>query len=334
MPHNNWTTKLGPLNRPKPLRNSGNKLHLSNRYYGHSCILADHSGVKSDTPIHGVFQHGAFIYSAAAHFGKSFNHLRFFVWNEAVAFATLRDGVKEVNVIGSPLVYLTDRSVPIRRLDVVSEPRLLLVPSHGLLHGDCHSSIGDFLERSKHFGLQRAAVMLHANEFGDPSIRDLVTGAGHTPVSCWRDKSSLYDLDFIPRLLKFLSEYDILIWDSPSTAFFYALYLGLDARILLPASGGLNQEESLRCGELGTEYRSFMMWPSNDYDLDRCRREAVTELGFEHKKSSEELKQLLGFDDPFRQTQAKFLQFVLLSRLRFLSLWRDVGTLPYEGRGK
>tara|TARA_B100000768_G_scaffold179741_1_gene198080 strand:- start:2060 stop:3016 length:957 start_codon:yes stop_codon:yes gene_type:complete len=88
-------------------------MYPDNSWYSHRYILAKYCKVKNDLPIFGSMVHGYI--PLASRFKNKFNIIsgkrkftmaNFFFWNKKQVMYSKRNGVKNVNAIGAPFLYL------------------------------------------------------------------------------------------------------------------------------------------------------------------------------------------------------------------------------------
>jgi hypothetical protein len=281
-------------------------MHLSNYYYGHQNILSKYCGVASTKKIFGMVAHGVDI-GTSFDIRRVFRRLPFLVWNPLLAALYIRQDWSKVVVIGSPLLYVEDVSP--NRLSMGNSQRNQewagFAPHH-IEPGAGRLQLRQFLSDLQKIDCPKGfPIYLHKNEFEDTFCLDLVNDFGFIPATVWKQGDSIFKEDFVMDLIAELRKFDIVIASQPTTAFWYAAYLGIDARVLNATDG--QQVERTRSTLLNADYRGHIFWPSTVFDRQKIRESADEELGISFKLAPKDLSRVLGFDSVWKQLLARFV---------------------------
>jgi hypothetical protein len=281
-------------------------MHLTNYYYGHQNVLAKYCGVAPKKRIFGMVAHGVDI-GTEFKIRPVFRRLPFLVWNPLLAELYIGRDWRKVVTIGSPLLYVEDVSpnrLPID--DSQRDQEWAGFAPHHIDPGAGRLQLRQFLSDLQKIDCQKGfPIYLHKNEFEDVFCRDLVQHFGFVPATVWKQSNSIYKEDFIIELIAEMRRFDVIIASNATTAFWYAAYIGIDARVLNATDG--QEVEKTRSTLLNTDYRSHIFWPSANFDLQKVRESADEELGRSYKVEPKDLSRLLGFDSVWKQLSARFV---------------------------
>jgi hypothetical protein len=281
-------------------------MHLTNYYYGHQYVLAKYCGVTTTRKIFGIVAHGVYI-GTEIKIRHIFRRLPFLVWNPLLASVYIRQGWGKVAVIGSPLLYL----------EGVSPNRLPIDDSHGnqnwagfaphhIEPGAGRLQLRQFLSDLQKTDCPKGfPIYLHKNEYEDTVCRDLVQDFGFIPATVWQHSNSIFKDDFIIDLIAEMRKFDTIIASNAMTSFWFAAYIGIDARVLNATDG--QEIEKTRSTLLNADYRSHIFWPSASFDLQKIRESADEELGQDYKLEPKDLSRVLGFNSVWKQLLARFV---------------------------
>ena len=275
-------------------------MHLSNSYYGHKLVFARYCGVRPRKTIFGVIQHG--VDDGTAFPSQSFyRRLPFFVWNPMMAKFYSDRGWNRVVTIGSPILYVDFDELPRKTLiKNESQQRWVAFAPHHILPGAGRDLLREFLSELMKVDFPAGMkIYLHKNEFDDEECLHIVEEFGYVASTVWTGENAFWDENFIKKMILELQNFDVGIFSQAGTAFWYAVYAGLDARVLNMREG--QEIETRQVAIHGTEYRNHLFWPSNEFDLMKIRDSAGLELGVANKASPKLLADILGFTSLIKQ---------------------------------
>ena len=249
-----------------------------------------------------------------------FRRLPFFVWNPLLAeLYTNRNWTRPV-VIGSPLLYVEDLAITHMSIDSLEKVQKWaafaphhIVPTLGRLQ------LEKFLSalHSTDFPVG-SPIYLHGNEYEDTVCLNLVTEHGFIPATVWKQSDSIWNINFVRDLIAEFKIYNTIICEGATTAFWYAAFVGIDARVLTTTdSQRIEKDNSIL---FNTEYRSHIFWPSEAFNLQKIRESADKELGRDFKLEPDDLARELGFNSPLKQ----FVASLISSAARFRRVLRSV----------
>jgi hypothetical protein len=296
-------------------------MHLSNYYYGHSHVLAKYCGIKTKKKIYGVVQHG--VDDGTAFPSRAFfRRVPFFVWNAPLANLYHQRGWRKPIIIGSPILYLEDvHFLQKEKKSLVRDLVWVAFAPHHTIHGEGRKHLSAFLRELQDINFPRDhKVYLHRNEYEDYECRRMVEQYNFVPTTIWDSEDLFWDESFISRLIGEFNLFDVALFSQAGTAFWYAAYVGVDARVLNAAEG--QQIEMNLSKVLDQEFRSHIFWPSQDFDLKRIRDSAITELGVNYKMTTEDMSSVLGYQSLVNQFFAQLLALASRGRRTIRSIFR------------
>lgn len=259
-----------------------------NRFYGHIHVLAKYCGL-SDVPwLNGYLQHG---WNATDGFGNYLGSKRLadkFVWSKRCENVIKSNGVNNVIAIGAPWIYL-DESYP-QNKDSKKEG-VIVYPAHnsvGSNIGDTSLEYAIYLKNK--YG--STTVVLHKYDYLNQKIVKNYQNEGHTVT--WHGNGTPWEKDFDPNFLikqkKLLNEHEIVVSNVMSTAILYGLSLGLDVELGGPFDGSITNKDDL-ASQIGD---GKINWNNQVLNKNKLWQD---ELGFNLKKDSTELLQILNWDN-------------------------------------
>lgn len=285
-----------------------------NRFYGHVHLLAKYCGLQGSPWINGYLQHG---WNATDGFGNYLGSKRSankYVWSKRCENIIKQNGKKNVFAIGAPWLYLPDvypRVTNKNRSGVVAYPA----------HSSSWSKLGDtsfeyanFLKDK--YGL--VTVVLHRYDYANMKVKQTYESVGHQVKT--HGNGTPWENEFDPMFLKnqrdLLSGYSIVVSNIMSTPVLYATSLGLKAEIGGPVDYSITNadDKASQTGDGLTDWNSMIV---QSPDLWK------EELGFDCKKSPQELKEILGWGSKPKKSATFFFarsKDLLTGSNKFVSL--------------
>ncbi len=287
-------------------------MHPSNDYYGHDMILSWAASIHRPKRTFGYIQHG---WKPESGFPAGMRVVPFaplFVWSSANRTATAAQHPRHpVEAIGAPFLYLNELLKPALGLEPTKD--LLVYPCHQLrsspLASEVHTTL---IDQVRSLEAESITVNLHPYEFAD----------GATPTLYQADLPNAFvttnwlqppwvvsdDPTILVRQILQILDHRRVVSNCLTTALLYAAYLGRDARLLRhparrqpPTEGrGRALHESLEGASDGAALGAI----------------AATELGAEHLRSPDELRELMGWNSRGRSAMASAVRLFAAARGR------------------
>ena len=271
-------------------------MDTQNHFYSHAGVLARHCGLRRPRHLAGLLQHGWTATSpVAANFGD-FPHVdgrgrrRLLVWSHGSRAWSPEREPALTEAIGAPWLYLAQLvgRGPVGPSGADERPTLV-VPLHGTRvirrPGDHAALAAEVREREG-----AAVVSVHHEDLHD---LDLVRGwrsGGHDLVSF----GARTDPAFLPRQLGLMLGVGRVVSNRLSTAVLYAAALGIPVAVY-------GDPFTTQRDEHAAYERLVEVWP--EFHGERPDPEVTTalarrELGADHVRGPEELRDLLGWRRP------------------------------------
>lgn len=268
----------------------------ANDAYGHKAILARYAGVTGTPPILGYVQHG---WRAGAAFtdGTYAPGLRKFVWTRENERETSRNGLRPVEAIGAPFLYLLRIRADVP--DVVPGT-VLSFPFHSSPESSTVRHDAAYAEYLAGLGADRVTVCLHPHDFADPECHGAFAGRGFDVVK----NGDVYAHDFLDRQLDLTARHEWVTTNRACTALFYAAALGRRVTI----GGPMYAIESERGEVFENEGAAFEELQRERYPQllgegvagAEAKALGEVELGGDQLRSPGEVRQLFGWNQPQR----------------------------------
>jgi hypothetical protein len=260
-----------------------------NRFYGHLHILAKYCGLDGQPWLNGYLQHG---WNATDGFGNYLGSKRIsnkFVWSKRCEAIIRKNGNNNVQAIAAPWLYLEDifpLSHNIEKAGIIAYPA----------HTATWSKMGDTTKEYSKFLRDKygpVTVVLHRYDYADKSKIENFEGIGHivkthgvgTP---WETN---FDLLFLKKQRDLIAKHATVVSNTFSTAILYATSLGLNAEIGGPIDYSLTNIDD-KVSQVGD---GSINWNDLISDKNIQKKLWIEELGLNCKRSSEELREILGW---------------------------------------
>ncbi len=270
----------------------------ANHYYGHSDILRKYCDLDTAPLLAGRLQHGwdPVLGTHAIHFKEPWPD---FIWSRRNLTTCAQQGLRAVP-IGAPALYLP----PVQNA-APSEPKSLLAyPFHGWekqrLHGDL-GRYGDALEELVADGFGPVTVCLYWLEHDDPEIRDIFVRKGFSVVTNGHRDDNL---EFLINQRQSLLDHAYVTSNRVCTAAFYALAFDRPFFLHGPPAGVAQSKDPTGEQFAAWQQREFPMLCRDKFNGAPLREIGERELGMEFKRSPEQLRELLMWNDADRHRRS------------------------------
>jgi hypothetical protein len=260
------------------------------RFYGHLHILAKYCGFDGQPWLNGYLQHG---WNATDGFGNYLGSKRVsnkFVWSKRCEEIIRKNGKNNVFAIGAPWVYLED-VYPLTKNQ--KNENVIAYPAHTSTWskmGDTSKEYSEYLKDK--YG--SVTVVLHRYDYAEKSKIQNFESLGHkvTTHGVGTPWEKGFDLLFLKKQRDLIAKHSLVVSNTLSTAVLYATSLGLDAEIGGPIDYSItnNDDKISQAGDGLTDWNSLISDKNNQKTMWK------NELGLACKKSPEELKQILKWD--------------------------------------
>lgn len=271
-----------------------------NRFYGHVDVLAKYAGLEGTPFVNGYIQHG---WNATDGFGNYLGSRRFankYVWSKRCEDLIKKNGKDNVFAIGAPWIYLSDVYPQITN---VSRRGVIAYPAHS----STWSKIGNTSFEYSKFLKEKygtVTVVLHRYDFLDKEMKENYIYFGHqvTTHGIGTPWEKGFDSLFLKNQRDFLMNFSIITSNVTSTPILYGMSLGLKAEIGGPVDYSItnSDDKASQVGDGKTDWKLM---------VEKKLTFWQQELGFENKKSPQELKEILGWDPkPKKSTSYIFLR--------------------------
>ncbi|MEQ1787610.1 MAG: hypothetical protein ABL966_11195 [Acidimicrobiales bacterium] len=285
-------------------------MHPSNDYYGQEMILSWAASVHRPKRTFGYIQHGWKPESGFVAGMRMVPRAPLFVWSTANERATHALHPRHpVHAIGAPFLYLYEMMKPALQREPTKD--LLVYPCHQLRSEPLSREVhGSLVEQVREIGSDSITVNLHPYEIGDGETPELYATdlPGATVTTNWLQPPWVVSDDptiLVRQILQIL-DHRRVVSNCLTTALLYAAYLDRDARLLRhparrkPPTEGRGQalHEELERSTDGSALRAI----------------AGEELGAEHLRQPDDLREVMGWDSAFRTTVAAGVRWVSRAR--------------------
>ena len=265
-------------------------MFVDNNWYGQRYILSKYCNIK-DTNAFAAIQHGMLTRSQEELLGaRRFSFIPYLCWNQRVFEKLKFKGLKNVQIIGSPFIYL-DKIL--NKKNNLEQNGTIVFPSKSTYEKKREVNYKLLINESeKMFPGPYTVSIYHA---------DLNNDLSEFKRRNWKIVSfgKRSDKNFlIKNYLEILKNKNI-ICTSINTVFFYASYLKKNIKFLIKKNDNdivltKDQNQLLTQNLYNEEYPGIL---SNKLSRDQLYEIAKRELGFEHFKRPDELIELLGWNN-------------------------------------
>lgn len=314
------------------------KLGNYNDYYGHAYIAAQYCGIGSAyPPMDGIWPHGWTNPHVPLISWDARKEDRVFAWNERERSKAKMLGYIDPIVIGSPFIYLTNPEFsPDNR-------NLFVAPDHGtdLTEGVIEHHRELYVMELKQWlpMFDRVIVCLHAHDYGQPHVVSLFERAGCEVVLGARP----HDVESLYRVRSYLGDCGYATSNHIGTVVWYMAYAG--CRVFIAGNSPTllkslaqstdmvyveNAEAAAQADKHFDLRGDYPELPRSPQDAKKVIDLGIRELGYECRKSPEELQRFFGWT-PERLAMyypLKVMDQLLNRPLLFRSLRRLIGVKP------
>jgi hypothetical protein len=275
--------------------------------YGQREILIDYAGLDKSALLMGILQHGLSYMDdpteAATPRLRNFRRSPLWVYSERKAKFLSGYGHRNVRAIGAPWLYLPPASKsPTRQL--IPE-RYIVFPIHTSLSINVSPDANEIRNKIKFWksiaGDSQLTICLFWSDFLELSWRSVaesegvmvtVVGVGETPPQYWSPHSAR--VDFLTNLRTILSQNSHAIFETFTSAMFYAISTGLKVGYFPQAQLEIEFQLHGQADRWITENMSMVLGQFAD---PACFDELTNEmLGVESFRSPSELQELLSWE--------------------------------------
>ena len=269
----------------------------TNHWYGHAHILAEYAGLdpESPPPIRGIVQHGwTFVHGFGYH--NTDWGMAKFAWSDVCRRRGEAIGWRNYLVIGAPYLYL---------MEILDDPHqeregTIWYPFHGTLDYETvqgsHQALIDEIRDTEEGPV---TMCLYYVEYEDPEIRGLYEDAGFRVIThghrgrMWQGT----DRFFLFRQLGELRRHRRVASNRLTTAVLYGVAAGCEPAVY----GDPMEFVGARAGFDGTGLLEATLPDlfGKRIDLELARATTRTELGADFVMSPEELRYVLGWQEPW-----------------------------------
>lgn len=264
-------------------------MHPDNVFYGHRDVLGAYLGTETG-PIRAHLQHGWAPFCPVSRSIREIPKLPFLAWAQRDADVLSSIGVRNVDLIGAPFLYLRHvlgldddlaRGLP-------GDGSMLVYPTHGLerqeVGGDHDRYVAEISERAT----GPVTVVLYWVEFGQQAVRRRYEEAGFR-VTCHGLRE---DPAFLWRQVEEMLRHDIVSANAVMTALWYGASLGRNVSMFGPPA---TTQDAAYLAEWA-RYLSAK-WPELSGDGmsgSHALEAGEAQLGLSNRRSPGELAELLG----------------------------------------
>ena len=305
-------------------------MFLDNNWYGHRFILAEYCGIK-DRPSFSSIQHGWAAYYNEGFFAKqpdgSFGsnkrlNFPYLVWSNEIEEKCNKNGLKNVHSIGSPFIYLCE-ILKTNENDNYNQNHsgVLFFPSHNTIyHKDAWSDHDLIITEIEKISEGPYTVCFYYEDIKSKEV-DIYRKRNWNIISCGsrNDKHMLY------KQYMEIIKHKMIITTEVCTPLFYGMFLKKKTKLLKSINNKKifdRIESRLDKSTVPFDYKSQAIsyekyekkliekYPSiiNEFlDENKGFEIAKNELGLNSKKSSQELKKLLGWSSFFKSSLSNII---------------------------
>ncbi len=270
----------------------------TNYWYGHANVLARYCGLDPNDvpPVRGMLQHGwMFVHGYGyGHYGDW--SLRKFVWSDMARKRGVAIEWRNFWVTGAPYLYL----LQLEPEPAVEREGTIWYPFHGTVdYEQLEGSHSRLIEQIRDVEEGPVTICLYYVEYDDPAIRGEYEDAGFRVV-CHGRRGNQWKGDdplFLYRQLAEQRRHKRVASNRLSTAIFYGIAAGCEPAIY----GDPMDMDNIKAGFNGTELlpATFPELFGTHPDPEAARSIARRELGADYLASPEELRYLLGWQEPW-----------------------------------
>ena len=273
----------------------------TNHWYGHAHTLAEYCGLspESPPPVRGVIQHGWTFVHGFGYGHVTDQSLAKYVWSDVCRRRGEAIGWRNYFVIGAPFLYL---------MQLVADPGeeregTIWYPFPGTkdyesVQGSHHELIEEIRETED----GPVTMCLYYVEYEDPQTRRLYEDAGFRVITHGHRGSKWQGTDrfFLHRQLAEQRRHRRVASNRLTTAVLYGIAAGCEPAVygdpmdFVGVKAGFNG-----AGLLEAQFPELF---GKDIDVQRAREVAHRELGADFIASPEELRYVLGWQEPWLES--------------------------------
>lgn len=280
-------------------------MHPSNDYYGHDMILSWAASIHRPKRTFGYIQHGWKPESGFPAGMRLIPKAPLFVWSGANRSATAaRHPRHRVEAIGAPFLYLHEFLKP--ALATAPTKDLLVYPCHQLRSAPLASEVhATLIDQVRGLDPESITVNLHPYEFDDGLTPGLYTAdlPGAEVTTNWLRPPWVVSDDptiLVRQILQIL-DHRRVVSNCLTTALLYAAHLERDARLL--------RHPARRQPPIEGRGKALHEDLERATDGGALREIVGAELGTDHLRTPEELRELMGWNSRGRTTMASAVRW-------------------------
>lgn len=299
-------------------------MYVDNNWYGHRGILAKYCGVKVKA-MWGSIQHGVLIDCYESDIGKhSIPFSNYYCWTKKTVEYCKKNKVKNIIPIGAPFIYL----------DQLLKTKKSQTKSTGTLSFPCHSNPDDprhfkhelFIKYvMDHYEGPFTACLFFLDAITD--IKNIYSKYGWNVVSAG-DRSNE---NFLENVYNFINRHDHIISPELGSSFFYSLFLKKKVSYIKKIKvKNTFQYFSQRSSYVDKPFFNDQLEAyekKNNFILDQVidikkgKELGDIELGYEFKKSKDDLKKILGFNNLLKNIAAPLMIKIMNIKFKGFRNW-------------
>ena len=273
----------------------------TNHWYGHAHTLAEYCGLspESPPPVRGVIQHGWTFVHGFGYGHVTDQSLAKYVWSDVCRRRGEAIGWRNYFVIGAPFLYL---------MQLVADPGeeregTIWYPFHGTKdYESVRGSHHELIEEIRDTEDGPVTMCLYYVEYEDPQTRRLYEDAGFRVITHGHRGSKWQGTDrfFLHRQLAEQRRHRRVASNRLTTAVLYGIAAGCEPAVygdpmdFVGVKAGFNG-----AGLLEAQFPELF---GKDIDVQRAREVAHRELGADFIASPEELRYVLGWQEPWLES--------------------------------
>jgi len=295
-------------------------MYVDNNWYGHRSILAKYCGIK-DKAIWGSIQHGVHIDYYTNDLGKhSLPFANYYCWDKKIAEHCKKNKIKNVIPIGAPFIYLDE----LLKIDKSSTESIgtLTFPGHSNPDDERYFNHNFFIKyiMDNYPGPYTACIFFF--DFTE-EVKSIYNKFGWNTVCA----GSRLNVNFLKNVYCFINIHDYIVHPDLGSAFFYSLYLKKKTSYIKAIKVGNTHKYFSKYSKIHSKEQLKAFETKNNFifdriiDLKKGKRLGDLELGFEFKKSSYDLKKILGFDNLLKNISASLLTKIIDKKFKGMRKW-------------
>lgn len=273
----------------------------TNHWYGHAHTLAEYCGLspESPPPVRGMIQHGWTFVHGFGYGHVTDQSLAKYVWSDVCRRRGEAIGWRNYFVIGAPFLYL---------MQLVADPGeeregTIWYPFHGTKdYESVQGSHHELIEEIRDTEDGPVTMCLYYVEYEDPETRRLYEDAGFRVITHGHRGSKWQGTDrfFLHRQLAEQRRHRRVASNRLTTAVLYGIAAGCEPAVygdpmeFVGVKAGFNG-----AGLLEAQFPELF---GKDIDVQRAREVAHRELGADFIASPEELRYVLGWQEPWLES--------------------------------